>query len=275
MTEELENLNLSEDLESNEIDSEDIESEVEAEARSMGWRPLEEWEGPKSKWRNAKEFVDRGSLFKKIDSQNKVIRELQESYKTLAEHHAKVAKLEREKVLKELNRQKKEALENQDFEALSEVDEQIIALKTAPDPEIVVPKAVPAHQENADQLYQEFVARNPWYKQDPELTELADTLTLGFAARKNAAGEPIIPSELFEYVEQKMAAKTKKTKPLPDPVIKSNRSSTPSGGGRKSKFTFNDLNAEQKQFARRFVQMGAFKNEQEYVDQLAELGELG
>src|SRR3990167_216685 len=34
---------------------------VETEARSMGWVPLEEFRGPKDKWRDASEFVDRGS----------------------------------------------------------------------------------------------------------------------------------------------------------------------------------------------------------------------
>ena len=34
---------------------------VETEARSMGWVPLEEFRGPKDKWRGASEFVDRGS----------------------------------------------------------------------------------------------------------------------------------------------------------------------------------------------------------------------
>src|SRR3990167_8843774 len=43
------------------IEYEVEEDKVETEARSMGWVPLEEFRGPKDKWRDASEFVDRGS----------------------------------------------------------------------------------------------------------------------------------------------------------------------------------------------------------------------
>ena len=42
----------------------------------------------------------------------------------------------------------------------------------------------------------------------------------------------------------------------------------------KEKYTSRDMNSMQKKICRTFIEAGAFKNEQEYVDQLVELGEI-
>lgn len=39
---------------------EEIDPQVEQQARDMGWRPQEEWKGNPDKWVDAQEFVDRG-----------------------------------------------------------------------------------------------------------------------------------------------------------------------------------------------------------------------
>src|SRR6185436_4853984 len=38
----------------------DPNTEVEGRARRMGWRPQEEFRGPKDKWVDASQFVERG-----------------------------------------------------------------------------------------------------------------------------------------------------------------------------------------------------------------------
>jgi len=47
----------------------------EAAAREQGWKPKEEFEGDEGKWRPAKEFVERGELFGKIDTLGKELKE--------------------------------------------------------------------------------------------------------------------------------------------------------------------------------------------------------
>jgi hypothetical protein len=42
----------------------------------------------------------------------------------------------------------------------------------------------------------------------------------------------------------------------------------------KGKYTARDMNGMQKKICRTFIEAGAFKTEQEYVDQLVELGEI-
>ena len=279
MQEEDKDMNLDQEIESKD-NNEDI-NPVEQEARGMGWRPLEEWKGPKEKWRSATEFVDRASFFKKIEAQNQVISELNKTLKVLADQHSKVAKTEREKVLKELNEQKKLAFQDQDFDKLSEIDDQIVAIKSAPDPEIKVPDvAPPQNQAEANAQLEAFKARNPWYETDQELTELAETLAGGYLVRQQQKNKPVNPEELFAYIEKHIEKRLPKqedeepSKKKRDPVMSSdnNKKTTPSKG--RSKYTVADLTPEQKAMGRRFVELKAVDSMQEYVDQLAELGDI-
>lgn len=272
-----EDMNLDDEIESKDT-NEDI-NPIEQEARGMGWRPLEEWKGPKEKWRSAAEFVDRTSFFKKIDAQNQVISELNKTLKVLADQHSKVAKNEREKVLRELNEQKKLAFQDQDFDKLSEIDDQIVAIKSAPEPEIKVPNvAPPQNQAEANAQLEAFKARNEWYEQDQELTELAETLAGGFLVRQQQKGKPVVPAELFAYIEkhvEKHLAKDEEPKRKPrDPVMSSDNTKKSTSSKGRSKYTVADLTPEQKEMGRRFVDLKAVDSMQEYVDQLAELGDI-
>jgi len=66
----------------------------EDQAREQGWRPKEEYEGDPEKWRPAKEFVERGELFGKIDHMGKELKETRKALKMLQEHHSKVKETE-------------------------------------------------------------------------------------------------------------------------------------------------------------------------------------
>jgi len=57
----------------------------ESEAREQGWKPQDEYEGDPNKWRPAKEFVERGELFGKIDSLGKELKETRKALKMLQE----------------------------------------------------------------------------------------------------------------------------------------------------------------------------------------------
>ena len=62
----------------------------ESQAREQGWKPKEEYEGDPNKWRPAKEFVERGELFTKIDSMGKELKETRKALKMLQDHHSNV-----------------------------------------------------------------------------------------------------------------------------------------------------------------------------------------
>ena len=71
----------------------------ESQAREQGWKPKEEYEGDETKWRPAKEFVERGELFGKIDHMGKELKETRKALKMLQEHHSKVRETEYNKAL--------------------------------------------------------------------------------------------------------------------------------------------------------------------------------
>ena len=83
----------------------------EQQAREQGWRPKEEYEGDPEKWRPAKEFVERGELFGKIDHMGKELKETRKALKMLQEHHSKVKETEYNNALKELKALQKKHLE--------------------------------------------------------------------------------------------------------------------------------------------------------------------
>jgi len=74
----------------------------ESQAREQGWKPKEEYEGDPEKWKPAKEFVERGELFGKIDTLGKDLKETRKALKMLQEHHAKVKETEYKRAVDDL-----------------------------------------------------------------------------------------------------------------------------------------------------------------------------
>jgi hypothetical protein len=76
-----------------------------------GWVPKDEWDGDPEQWRPAKEFVDRGELFKKIEIKIRtILKSLNELLRTLANIMLKSAKWNIKRALTDLKAQKKDAI---------------------------------------------------------------------------------------------------------------------------------------------------------------------
>ena len=276
-------MNLEENQESKDIDENDNDDNsqldiVEIKAAEKGWKPQEAWKGKPEDWRPAKEFLDRESFFTKIKDQNRQISELKQTLKGLADHQSKIALIERENAIKELKVQKKEALENSDHDKVMEIDDQIAAVKSAPAPQQLT------NSPPQDTEFEGFKERNAWYEEDTDLKEMAESLaTSYFLSNKDNFSF----KAMYDYVEKKMQKVIDKQNDSSDDEDKSSRTekkgspvSKPSAMRNnakpsKSKFTFNDLNSDQKRVAERYVRAGAFKTVQEYVDDLGKMGELG
>jgi len=245
---------------------------VAEKAMSQGWVEKEDWieqgKDP-ADWRDAQTFVDKGELFDRISKQNRELRQLKENYEQLSQHHAKVREAERAKAIQELKQVKATALENGDYAAVTDVDERILDIRQEATQEAAAPQV---QGESRDFL--DFKEKNSWYGTDYDLTEEADTLGVGYSTRTNKSER-----EVLDYVESKMkrlhpdkfggVPKAGKQTAVGSASTTSNKS-----GGTK-KYSERDLSFEQKTIAKRFVQSGALKNVQEYVDQLVEIGELG
>jgi len=81
---------MSEQVENQEVEQEEIDEATESEAREMGWVPLEEFHGNKEKWTPATEWVERGkNILPILRENNKRLK------KDLLTRDEKIANLER------------------------------------------------------------------------------------------------------------------------------------------------------------------------------------
>ena len=156
-------------------------NDVEQEAIQRGWSP----DGVEGK-RNlsAEEFLDRQPLYDDIRSLKKQTRKLQEGIDAMKQMHDGIRKNEREKTIRELKEKKAYALENEQYDEVVELDEQIADAKAVED--------TPASNE----AFAEWVEANDWYNDDVTMREYADMIGYGYAQKNPNA--PI--EKVYAYV---------------------------------------------------------------------------
>ena len=165
----------------------------EDQAREQGWRPKEEFEGDISKWKEPKEFVERGELFQKIDGLGKELKETRKALKMLQEHHTKVKETEYKRAVDELKALQKRHLEEGNSDGYLEASELLTDLKA----EQKAREAVQQTQTvQPDERFTSWVSANPWYTKDPDMREYADVVGLGYANKHPG----IDPEDVLKYV---------------------------------------------------------------------------
>jgi DNA repair exonuclease SbcCD ATPase subunit len=248
---------------------------VEEQAAGQGHVPLEQWkESGKdpADWKDARTFLREGEMMSRIKKQSDAIErykgelaEVKTVVKELNEHQKKIAQLERTKALKELKARKVEALQESDHAAVVEIDEQIEELKE--------PQAVP--QSTAPQIPAEVASwlndpKNEWYHSDPDLNFDMDKL-FNFRLKKGRTDFAAMLQEAQDEVAKRYPNKFKPAQSTRTTIVDKETEGRPSGTKRH---TYRDLDEAQIAVAKRFVKMGTYKNIQEYVDKLDQLGEL-
>ena len=255
-------------------------SSAEDKALDKGWRPEDEWTGEPDQWRPAKEFLDRGELMDRISDQTRQLRgqkdelaKVQTALKEMGTHNTKIAEKEYDKAMRDLKSLKVQALEIDDYERIVDVDEQIQDLKETKK------EAVAVEEKKAPEMHpdiESWMADNQWYGRDVVMRGAADSISQEYMNMN--PGSMDSPKEVLKYVEQvmreefphKFEGTTQRRRPaatseVGEPVTRSKG---------KEKYTSRDMNSMQKKICRTFIEAGAFKSEQEYVDQLVQLGEI-
>lgn len=233
-------------------------SPTERQARESGWVPKEDFNGEEHKWVDAGEFLRRGELFGKIESQNKELRAIRETLAEFKNHHSKVQEKAYKQAIADLKAKKKEALIEGDADLVIEVDEQLADVR-GQQQVIERQSKEPAPQEE----HPEFVAfktKNPWYSTTPSMRNWADGRGVELAQEGRS------PSEVLRTVEQEAR------KRFPERFENPNRSKagsveqgTQRGGTGKAAYVPNEV---EKKMAERFVKEGLFKNVAEYYKEL-------
>ena len=175
-------------------------SPVEVEATEQGWVPKEEWEAsgrPPDEWRAAKEFVERGELYKTIHSLKRSERQTATRLDALQKHHHYVFEKAHQKAVEDLKRERRQAIRSEDLEAAENIAEEIEALKEAHNQEkqVVVAQAQQAQTSNPE--FQQWVEKNPWYATDMELREFADATAIVYINKNSSS----TPAAVLKHVE--------------------------------------------------------------------------
>lgn len=233
-------------------------TEIEQQAMEQGWRPKAEWEGDESKWRDAKEFVERGELYGKIDTMGRDLKETKKALRMLQEHHAKLKDVEYKKAVDELKVAQKKHLESGDSDAYLETTEILTDIKAEQKAREVVRQNTP---QQVDPRFTQWVETNKWYSTDKEMKQYADIIGQGYAK----AYPETDPEDVLKYVTAEVKSKFK------DKFVNPNRtkpSSVESGSGVAS--TGNkafEMSDEERKVMNTFIRQGIMTKEA-YMEEL-------
>lgn len=254
-------------------------SPEEEKALASGWRPLEEWDGNPEDWIDAKTFNKNGEYIDHIQSLSsnykkaqKKIAKLEKEFSVLADHHAKVRELEYKKALGDLKNLKKEALLNLDADKVLEIDDQIEELRESQAQE---QKASAAETSEVGDYVKSWVSQNKWYETDKTLRAATNGLIQEILAEDPSRKEDIegVLSDVLVQLKQDFPNKFGNATPR---TRSTSATIEPDNDVRTTKTNYSRrLTAEERKFAQRFVEAGAFKSVEEYAKQLYELEQVG
>lgn len=246
---------------------------VEQQAMTQGWVPLEQWKESgrdETEWRPAKEYVERGELYKSIHSTKKELKQTQAALTALQRHHTLVFQKAHEQALRDLRAEKRLAIRNEDFERVEEIETEIDERKDQFQKEAMQLHAeqVQAQQAvNPEPEFQMWLSRNQWYVTDPSMREEADAA--GFIHLNKGGSKESMLAAVETAIRKKFPEKFGIRKAAPSAVASVNRTTgKKSSGGNPS---INDLPAEMQQVVKRMVDATGM-SEAAYIKQLKDNG---
>jgi len=248
--------------ENKEIPEKTVEVEIklsaaEEKALEQGWVPQDEWEGDPDQWRPAKEYLDRGELFKKIEDQNRTIKEFKRALDDLKGHHAKTRETEYARALTALKEQKKTALEDGDAAAVIKLDDEIDLVK---EEQGRLKQGASSNEPAVDNSeFITWVDQNKWYNTDSPMRAYADQLG------RDLAYKGLTPQQVLKEVEKQVKQEfphkfRNPNKDKPNTV----EGSSSKGGKGESSISLSD---DERRVMQRFVRTGVM-TEKQYIDEL-------
>jgi hypothetical protein len=249
--------------------TQDQPTEIEKLAMEIGWNPDFEGEGAKTAEeyiKNSREIQD--TMRDLMRKQTTTISELKSGIDAINKHNQNVYKAEVANLqakITQLKAEKRDAIEEGDVEKVEQIDNQIDGINQIP--------ATPAAQPAPTQPDPEFVKwhkQNTWYQTDPEMTAVADEIY-------EKLPKSLPTSRVFKKINEQMSELYPDViKPKAPPAVPSvEGAGQVRGKTKKTKYTPKDLSHEQMTMAKQFLEMGAVKDIQEYVNDLAKLGQIG
>jgi hypothetical protein len=256
------------DVESNNDQGTPIAGEAltptQQEALAQGWVPKDEFTGESEKFVDAGEFLRRGELFRKIESQSKEMKDMRKALQELAKHNSQIRDVEYKRALETLKSEKKAALNEGDADRVVDIDDRIDLVKAQQRQEAAqaVQQAVP--QEIHPEL-KSWINRNGWYETTASMRGWAD------ARGVELAQEGKSPTEVLSTLEREV--KTRFSEKFRNPNRDKPGAVETSRPTRASKADSDyELSDVEKQVMNTLVRSGALTKE-EYVAQLKAIKE--
>jgi hypothetical protein len=197
---------MAEEIQKTEVDAPTVElTPVQEEALSQGWVPKEEFDGDGDRWVDAPEFVRRGELFRKIESQSKELKDVKNALKELAKHNSKVREVEYQRAVESLKAQKKTALSEGDADRVVEIDDKLDLVKDQQRQLVVqqTQEATQAIEQGYHPELQNWVSKNSWYESNRSMRAWADARGIELAEEGKA------PREVLKSLEKEVKERFK------------------------------------------------------------------
>lgn len=247
-------------MDENEVEEVVEERDYEAEASKEGWRPLEEWRGPKEKWKEAKQFVEDGANINPILKANlrkmeERLNAAEEANKQFGAYHKTQMQKEHErtqKAIAELEKVRKQAVSEGDGDTFDRAERELTDLRRNEVPQDV-------RQQNV--LAEQWVAENPWYNTSQKLGPYADGIAERVAA-EGYSGKAYF-NELTRRVKEAFPEEFTNTRRSQSSAVESGGEKVSSNS--KSK-TYDNLPADAKASCKRFTDAG-FMTKADFVAQ--------
>lgn len=237
-------------------------SEIELEAIEQGWNP----EGVEGK-RNltAEEFLDRKPLYDKMHKLEKRLKEQDKKFDAMQQHEKMVRERMHQEHIAELKAAKKEAFNKFDYDAVEKIEDEIDQAKKEYEKE-TAPEAASASQADIQATLESWVEKNPWYNEDKTLQRFAIGEGQDYRNENPGASFDEVLAHIAKTVKKEFPEKFQNmNRQKPSSVEGSSTSGRRVPATAKQK-TAKDLPEEAIPVMRTLIRAGAFKSEQDYVN---------
>jgi len=258
----------------------DTETVVSTEqiARDMGWVPEAEWRGepPKHGFISAEEFVENGRrVLPIVNAENRRLKEQLEElkqsvssirdgtqqFRKFAEKAIAREREERQKALRQLEKEREEAISNADGAAAVAAEQEINRLRNEDDQ--ANREAEHVLSDKAQMEISNWMADNEWYVKDPDLQAFADGLSPRLKQQNpNLSGKAFL-DKLAETVRERMPEKFGNPRASQPSAVEGARRGNPRPSRKRS---FDDLPAEAKKEYATFKKSMPDFTKEEYVN---------
>ena len=247
------------EVQQTQVDTPKEYSQVELEAIDQGWIPKEEFDGDPDKFIDAPEFIRRGELFRKIETQNKELKAVRQALEAFKVHHSKVKEAEYNRALKVLQDQRKQAFVEGEHERAFALEEKIDEIKE--EKQRIVDEANQPVVEDTGytEQFQSWVSRNSWYETNDVMRATADTL--GVKLHKQGYAPEVVLEKVEKAIREEFSHKFKGAK-----AGSTSQVETPTRSGTKTA-TFT-LSAEEERIMNKIIAVTPGYTKEQYIKEL-------